>query len=908
MSSQRWRLILIGSLTLFAIYLVLPTIYYFSMPKDKRNDVEAFKQLVPDWLPQRHINLGLDLQGGVQFVLGVDTSEAVDNKLGRAGTELMRWSADNGNALKNAYVLKGQQKLRVELASEDKLALLKTHIKTLFSSLEESTKKDTTVDFKFNDEQIKTIKQSAVEQAEKVIRSRIDKWGVAEPSISRRADGSVLVQLPGFKDPDRAKELLGRTAQLKFKLVDDDFRGFDEFLTNPPTNVKASRSGGSVILVSEDRQALVNAAQGKVPADKELLFKLEPLVQNKVRYTSYIVNAATEFTGEDIIDAYVTYDQNGFDNKPLVVLKFTGSGGKRFADVTGANINKRLAIILDDLVQSDPVIQSKISGGSATITLGNRSFNEAYDEANQLALILKSGALPATIKILEQRQVGASLGPELASQGITSAAVGVLFVFAFMLLWYRRPGAIACLALLLNGIFLLAFMAAFGFALSLPGIAGFILTLGVAVDSNVLINERIRQELKEGKSSRKAIENGFKKVFSTIFDSNITSLIAAVVLLETSSSGPIRGFAITLILGLGVSLFTALYCSRVMFEIICNLAGNEATSRKWLGGEAAENARVFNFNFLKYAPLAVIFTIVVASSVIGVSAIKGVNWSVDFAGGTELHLGFGEKITPDVIRKSLEDAGVEDSTLQALGEDSKQFLVRFEKEDAHKKDAAAAADAQTPTSTFLQTVQSSILKDLSQYKPEILQVDDVGPQIGKELRTQGVLSVLYSIIAILIYVALRFDFRFGPGAIVKMLADSFVILGFYVFAQRSFDLTSVAALLTGIGYSVNDVIVIYDRIRENLRDNSRRSLWDNINISLNETLTRSLNTSVITLISLIGILVFGTGSIWNFAMAMAIGVVAATFSSTFIATACVLWFQRKSAASAKSVAKAPSTR
>ena len=907
MKQMRLKIVFVALLTLAGLLAGVPSVVYFSLPKDVRSDPAAVKERLPSWLPSSHVNLGLDLQGGVQLVLGVGTEEAVDNKLARIGTEMSRWAEDKKIPFKTAYAVKGQQKLRVELGEGADLAAFKKLLTDQYPGLEQTGRDGAAVEFGYTAERIAEIKRSAVEQAERVIRNRVDKWGVAEPLISRRANNTVLVQLPGFKDPEKAKEFLGRTAQLKFKIVDDDFKGFDN-VTQLPENIKTERAAGiHTTLVSEDRAAIVEFAKSMIPADRELLFEAEPIAGgNKMRYRAIVVMASTELTGEDVLDAFVTQDMSAIDQTPVVSMRFTGPGGKRFETITGANVRKRMAIVLDDVVESAPVIQQKISGGQAQISLGSgRSWEEVVNEANELSLILKSGALPASINVQEERQVGASLGPELASQGIRSTILGIIFVFAFIIIYYRRPGLIASLALLLNGVFLLALMALFNFSLTLPGIAGFILTLGMAVDANVLINERIRQELREGKTGRRALENGFQRVFWTIVDSNATSLIAAMVLLSTNSSGPIRGFAITLLLGLLVSLFTSLYCSRLMFDIVISRCKSERDIRVWLGGTAEPKQYAqFNLNFLGMAPKAVVFTGVLVVAIIGTSLFRGINWAVDFAGGTEIEVGFSEVVTAAQLDDAAKKAGIADVTIQALGGGQKQYVLRFDK-DEHKKPAASETtsaasieSAASPESgapimdTRTQNLQKILREDLASASPEILRVDFVGPQVGSELRTQGALSLLYALIGILLYIAMRFDMRFAPGSVIKMMGDIVIVMGFYVFFWRSFDLTSVAALLTVAGYTVNDTVVIYDRIRENIINHPGRSLRVNVNTAVNETLTRSLNTSISTLLSLIGIIVFASGSIWNFAVAMAVGVVAATFSSTFLATICVVWFEK----------------
>ena len=896
MNQMRFRLIFVSVLTALGILAGVPSIVYFSLPPEVRNDPAAVKAKLPKWLPAAYVNLGLDLQGGVQLVLGVDTTEAVENKLGRIGTELPDWAKEKGMMVQTSYVSKGRARLHIEMADGTDMEKFKSAFTESFRGLkQDGPVNGTTIEFAFNEDRIRDIKAAAIDQAERVVRSRVDKWGVSEPLISRRADNSVLVQLPGFKDPEKAKEFLGRTAQLKFKIVDDDFTGFNSMTGKLPEGVIAERDMSGYALASENRDAINTVAKPLIPADRELLFSEETLTGNKTRYRTYVVKAATELTGEDVLDAFVTVDNSQLDQRPVVSMQFTGPGGKRFENITGANVKRRMAIVLDDVVQSAPVIQQKISGGSAQITLGSgQAYDKIVEEANQLSLILKSGALPATIKVLEERQVGASLGPELASQGIRSTIAGLLFVFGFLLFYYHRPGLIASLALLLNGVFLLALMAMFNFSLSLPGIAGFILTLGMAVDANVLINERIRQELREGKTGRKALDLGFQRVFWTIVDSNATSLIAATVLLQTNSSGPIRGFAITLLLGLLVSLFTSLYCSRLMFDWIIARCQTEKDIRVWLGGSTEHKEhKPLNFNFLGKAPGAIGITALIVVVSLAAWSSKGMNWGVDFAGGTEVEVKFAQPVTSAQLDDAARKAGISDVTIQALGGGKLQYLLRFDRDESKASGAQAnnmASERTISVDSRTDKFKANLLSDLSSASPEILRVDYVGPQVGKELRTQGAVSLLYALIGIVLYIMLRFDIRFAPGSVVKMIMDILLVVGFYVLARISFDLTSIAALLTVAGYTVNDTVVIYDRIRENLELHPRRSLRDNVNNAINETLGRSINTSVCTLLSLVGIIVFASGSIWNFAMAMAIGVVAATWSSTFLATMCVVWF------------------
>jgi protein-export membrane protein SecD/preprotein translocase SecF subunit len=898
MKSLRFRAIAILLITLGALYYISPTFIYFSLPKEKRNDPAELEKAIPSWLPKKHIKLGLDLQGGVQLVLGVDTEAAIDNRLGRIGTEVERWANQDKKTVKEAYAIKGKQTLRITLEDGVDANEFRANLRAQYTGLERVGGEGQTLDLKYDDNELKRIRDGSLEQAEKVVRSRIDKWGVSEPSINRRADKSIMVQLPGFKDPDKAKELLGKTAQLKFKLVDEEFRGFSALEGKLPPGTVLERRGnsGAVAIVGEDKAAIVALAQPLVPEGRELLFEETPLAGGKkVRYTGQVLKAATELSGEDVLDASVTYDPNSLTNDPVVSMKFTPTGGKRFGDITGANVGRRMAIVLDDVIVSDPVIQGKISGGSAQITLGSgEAFNVKQEQATQLALILRSGALPAPITILEERQVGATLGPELANQGVFSVLVGLVFVLIFIVGYYRIPGVLSCAALVLNGILLLMLMAAFGFSLTLPGFAGFILTLGMAVDANVLINERIIDELRDGRPPQKALENGFSKVFWTIIDANVTTLVAAFVMLETSSSGPVKGFAISLILGLLVSLFTALTVTHTFFKLLLARGKNEQQIKEWLGWARAQKqaqAPRRQINFMKYGKAVSGFGVAVVLAVLVSSQTLGFNWAVDFAGGTQIDVLFGKPVASEAVREALESAGVKDAQLQEVGSDGKQWTARFEGSNITAGEGGTESAAAAANTEQARTIRQTILTKLADYQPDVQRVEYVGPAIGKELRKQGVYSVFWAVLGIVLYVALRFDSRFVPGAVLKMIFDVSMVLAFYLFFQKPFDLTAVAGVLTIVGYSVNDVIVIYDRIRENIQTHARRSLLDNVNISLNETLSRSINTSFATMFSLIGILFFGTDQILNFAIAMMIGIIAATVSSTFVATTGLLLFE-----------------
>ena len=909
MKSVSWRLWLVIGLGVLAAYFSTPTVLYFFQPKEVRNDAETFQKTLPPFLPQSHIKLGLDIQGGVGLVLGIETESALDNYLALMAVEVQRWAEEEATggrplAVTSAYSVKGAQKLALVLNLENQpFEEFMSTFNEEFSSLVVLAREGNKVELGYTEAEVARIRESSLEQAERVIRSRVDKWGVSEPRIHRRQNGSILVQLPGFRNPEKAKELLGRTAQLQFKIVDDNFNGFSAVpLDALPPTVTLSEDGGSVpVFVGEDRGELVEFLSTYIPEDRQLLFEKEPLAGGKTRWSSLVVMAATEMTGEDIKNARVSYSSDGFSGY-AVALEFSSLGGKRFSEITGRNINKRMAIVLDDVVESAPVIQQKISGGEASITFNERRpQQEIYEEAEQLALILRSGAVPATITILEERQVGSTLGPELAGKGIRGILLGLVAVLFFMMIFYRKPGLLACIVLSLNGLLLLAGMALFEFALTLPGIAGFILTLGMAVDANVLINERIRQELVGSKNAKKSLEEAWKKVFWTIIDANITTLIACTILLETNSSGPIRGFAITLMMGLMISLFTSLYVTRILMLYLAQRLSN-AELRAWFRGDSSR--RTWRIPFLNFAKPFSLAATLMCLVVIGTTMSKGLNWGVDFAGGTEMVVGFDAPVEGDTVRKVSRDSGLDNVTIQALGLEKKQYLIRYENVEM-KADSSEPLEV-TSSDQFI-AFKEGLLSQMSQAGPKIEQIDFVGPQVGQELRVQGWLSVIYAIIGILLYIALRFDIRFGSGAIIKMLVDVVLVLGFYVFFQRTVDLTSVAAFLTVLGYSVNDTIVIYDRIRENLLLHPKKPLAEVINLSLNDTFTRTLNTSITTLAALTGILLLSTGQLWTFAMAIAVGVVVATASSTLIASAFLIAYETLKKLRTKTTPPTPST-
>ena len=509
-----WKLILVFVVLVAAIIYILPS-------------------LKPTLWPHKQINLGLDLQGGMHLVLEVDTEKALESTVERISQEmreLLKKKRIRHVAIERVEGLKISAEVKKEESIEKFRALLDDEFRDLRELSDKKADGIRTITLDIPDSDRGQIEKLAVDQALETIRNRIDQFGVSEPDIRRQGEKRILIQLPGIKDTQRAKDLIGKTALLEFKLVDD-------------------------------AQSLDGALRGNVPPGREILYKIDedPETQRTSK-TPYLLKKRTLLTGAYLTDARVAIDSQF--NEPYVSINFDKKGARIFERITGDNVNKRLAIVLDNNVYSAPVIQEKIAGGQARIT-GRFTTEEARD----LAIILRAGALPAPVNILEERTVGPSLGADSIRKGLLSMIIGGLLVIIFMVIYYKTAGLIADVALFLNILLIGAGLAGLQATLTLPGIAGIILTIGMAVDANVIIFERIREEVALGRTARAAIDAGYNRATLTVLDANVTTLIAAVVLFQFGT-GPVKGFAVTLSLGVIASLFTALILSRMIFDYI----------------------------------------------------------------------------------------------------------------------------------------------------------------------------------------------------------------------------------------------------------------------------------------------------------------------------------------------------
>ncbi len=675
-------------------------------------------------------------------------------------------------------------------------------------------------------------KADAADRALEVIRNRIDAFGVREPSIVKQGEDEIVVQLPGVTDRTRAIDLIGKTALLEFKVV-----------VSEPEKLKA-------------------AIAGTVPEGTQLVYSQEdnePL----------LLESQAALTGNGLANASVRFDSSSF-NEPVVTLQFNSEGSKQFAEVTANNVGKRLAIVLDGKVQSAPRIKEAIPSGEAVIT-GRFTIEQSQD----LALILRIGALPAPMNIEEERTVGPLLGQDSINKGVRASVIGIILVFAFMAVYYLFAGVIADIALVLNLLIILGGLGLLPYifpgvsaTLTLPGIAGMILSLGMAVDANVLINERIREELKLGRPLRTAVSNGYSRAFSAIFDSNFTTLIAAFLLFQFGT-GPIRGFAVTLTIGLIASMFTAVVVTRTIFEILISWGWVKSLPMLSIIKET-------HIDFIAKRKIFYAISVIIIAAGLIFYAKKGKEaYGIDFIGGQSQEYSFKNPVQIDALRQALKNAGLSDASIQQFKDNPNAVLIRTSENttfdlSAKLKEAFPEEDVQT------------------------LKIEHVGPVAGKHLQNKAILALIWSLVGILVYVSFRFKhFNFAIAGVIALIHDVLVAFGFLVFTGRQIDLLSITAFLTIAGYSINDTIVIYDRVRENARLMRKMSLKDLINLSVNQTLGRTLLTSGVTLLVVLAIFLYGGEILSNFALTLLVGFISGVYSTVFIASPLVLAWSKK---------------
>ncbi len=675
-------------------------------------------------------------------------------------------------------------------------------------------------------------KKDAVPRAIEILRNRIDQLGVAEPVIQRQGETQILVQLPGITDREKAKELIGTVAQLEFCLVNEDPNLLNEALsteTNPPGYLLKQIKGKPDFILVAEKPAL---------------------------------------TGDTIANAMVDFNSAAF-GEPQISFTLNGEGAKTFARLTRAHVNDRLAILLDGEVLSAPNISEPILSGRGVIT-----GQFTVEEASLLALALRSGSLPAPMHVEEERTIGPLLGLDSIRAGVTASVFGGIAVLIFMLIFYLKAGIISDIVLLCNLVIIVGVMGALNFllpgskvTLTLPGIAGIILTMGMAVDANILINERIREELVNGRPMHAAISSGFGKAFSAILDSNLTTLIAAFMLFQFGS-GPIKGFAVTLTIGLLSSLFSAIFINRTLFQLL-----SEMKLLKTL--PMIQTFRNINIDFVskRYFALA-LSVILIVIGLFNFFQKKDTAYGIDFAGGQVQEYRFQKPVQAQALRDIFKANGIHDLVIQGFDKHPEDIIIRSAKDT--DKEVIKVFKEQMADNPF-----------------EIMRIEAVGPVVGKDLRKRAVSAVVFALVGILIYVGFRFHhFDFATTGVIALLHDVVITVGFLAILGRQIDLLVITALLTIAGYSINDTIVIYDRVRENMPKLKKAKFRDVLNTSINQTLSRTILTTATTLMTVISIYLFGGETLNTFALSLIIGFVAGTYSTIFIAVPLVLTWQK----------------
>jgi SecD/SecF fusion protein len=680
----------------------------------------------------------------------------------------------------------------------------------------------------------KTVTKAMLDQAVEVIRKRVDFFGSREPIISPVGMDRILVQIPGLKPAEiqEARDQLSRVAKLEFRLVYPD----------NGQRLKAIDEGKEVIPPDYRIEVYKHPAEGnEKPVEERLLVKKK-----------------ADLGGNSVTQASAGYGNEGWE----VTLKFDSEGAKKFGEITEANVSHRFAIVLDGVIQSAPVIRTAIYGGNAVISGGHMG----EPEARALASVLEN-PLQTPVSIEEERSVSPTLGLDSIHASIIAGLIGLAITLVCVLVYYRLAGLVADLTLIINLILLIGALTMFRFVLTLPGIAGIILTIGLSVDANVLIYERLREEMAAGKTLKAAVQTAYEKAFSSIFDANVTTLITAAILFW-KATGPVKGFAISLTLGILASLFTALIVGR---NVIGSLVDTGRVSKMTM----LHLISAKNINFLGKGFLACMCSLALILAGATSFYIRGEkNFGVDFRGGDLIRLSAPGSIDIGQVRHALSQIGYGDASIQESQQAGKNYIT-----------------IRSPLNTS-DKVEKQIMQAMPAAGFKVEGSERVGALVGGELAKSSLVALGLGILGILIFVTFRFELSFAVGAIVALLHDVIITIGMFSLLRRELTLTMVGAVLTIAGYSINDTIVVFDRIREGLASGRRGTIEEIMNSSINQTLSRTILTSTVTLIPILCLFFFGGAVLRDFSLAIIIGVVVGTYSSIFIASPIVLWWSR----------------
>ena len=887
----------------------------------------------------KELNKGLDLKGGINVILQISVKDILkglaENSKNPAFTQALNKSdalqqRSNDPYIESFFIAFEEFSGEVNLANPD-----------IFANRTLSDE----ITFQMTDQEVQPILRRKVDEsiisAFEVLRKRIDKFGVTQPNIQRLGNsGRILVELPGAKDVDRVKNLLQSTAQLEFWEThkNNQFMNFlaqaNEYLktiavdqiNNTQEDEKSSIDDLLADVEAQDSTSIVSinplldlivgygfqggpvlAQFASKDSDKVMGYldtpEVRKLLPRNLRYTRFAWGKPEQnseiielyalksnrddiapLSGGVVVDAMQSYDMSG---SPAVSMQMNSQGARTWEAMTGKAFREttNIAIVLDDIVYSAPGVSSgPISGGRSEIT-GNFSLNEAIDLAN----VLRAGKLPAAAEIIQSEIVGPSLGKEAIQSGIYSFIIALILVLVWMVFYYGFAGIFADVALVLNILLIFGILAGLGAVLTLPGIAGVVLTIGISVDANVLIFERIREELKKGKGLRKSVADGFNNALSSILDANITTGLTALILF-VFGTGPIKGFATTLLIGIATSLFTAIFITRLFID-----ARNEKGRRVSMGTKLTQSLLSnINLSFLEKRKIAyVISSLILTTSLISLS-FQGLNQGVDFVGGRSYTIRFDKIISPNAVQSTLINT-LGSAEVKTFGNENQLKITTKYKVDVE----GLAVDNEIQN--ILYNSLLSFLPDGYTYDQFVNGSDDkqvgimssikVGPTIADDIKKNSFLAVIGSLIVVFLYILLRFRrWQFSLGAVAAVFHDVLIVLGVfsltYKFMPFSMEINQafIAAILTVIGYSLNDTVVVFDRIREFVGEHSKWKFNKTVNAALNSTLSRTLNTSLTTLIVLLAIFIFGGESIRGFMFALIVGVIVGTYSSVFIAT------------------------
>ena len=867
-------------------------------------------------IQNKEINLGLDLKGGMNIMLQVQIEDVIKSLAKNPSEAFTKSMAEALEASKQA-------------GSGDFLDLLKSawdankgteKLATVFASVDNDLSSATSTD----EDVIKYLSENteaAIANSFNVLRSRIDRFGVTQPSIQKVGNsGRILIELPGVKDPERVEKLLSGTASLEFwetytredlmaDLMDADklfHEGDTLYAFNPNLLFDALEApvyGGACLGYANfaDTVKVDKAIKaGNFPGDLRTMWSVKPSDNpgHEEQYELVALKASAMgggavLGGEVVTDARVSYDSRR-GGAPAVSMSMNSDGAVEWARITKQNVGHQIAIVLDGTVYSYPNVNGEITGGNSEIT-GNFDVEEATDLAN----VLKSGHLPAPAKVIQEQIVGPSLGQESINNGLISFVIAFILVLIYMLFFYQGAGVAADVALLTNVVLLFGTLASFGAVLTLPGIAGLVLTLGMAVDANVIIYERIKEELKAGKGLGKAVADGYKNAYSAIIDGQVTTLLTGLVLFFFGS-GPIKGFATTLVIGIITSVLTSIFVTRLIFDDRIK-KGKNITFENNLTKNFLKNTHVNFIGGRKYSYIISGALIVIA--IVSVCA-KGFTYGVDFTGGRTFVVRFDQSVNDEAIREAV-TASINDAAeakdmkataeVKQFGGDNQvkittSYLVNVDGQEATDEIKGILYETLKPF--FATDIDYSAFANMTDEHPEgIISAEMVGESISNDIKRSAVISVLLALLIIFAYIAWRFKgWTWGIGGVVSLAHTAIIVIGFFsLFSgilpfNLDVDQTFIAAILTIIGYAINDNVVIFDRIRENLQLHPNGDFKENVNTSLNQTLTRTVNTSVSTLLPMIAIAIWGGESIRGFAVALILGICIGTYASIMIGT------------------------